>query len=492
MNKFKINRYGEINVFSNSVEYVSPLENFKDIYTNKEKLMEDYQAFSRDFNHDHVFCRITRFNDWGKYISFDYFLQDATMYSEIRNYDFMTQLELFSSLTDVAEFQDQHQVRVLWDLNNFVIAHHKDEKDRVKAVLHNFGDLVVYDDTTPLNGLKRLIILGLTHLQTGDVKPLKSDFIQQDEEVFRFADEVLRAKDIQSIRHSIAARLSQSKEMGAVPVKRAVVSGSGRKPLHYLLMTLAALLVMAGAFFLYQNLSEKTKESEALNQQLKQQQRVNDIFSEYISGDRQQAKKQMASLKYDELNSDKQRAIYLKWLVEDQQYKKALSLDKEAVYLIGPEINQHNQSAIKALVKEQDNDVLNFYLASREGQYDEVIKLRDKVDLKERSIANELVKAYVLTDQMEKMNDVTGNEQLLAVKEYYKPYQQSLEKAQTAYDDKREEIKSLKKLPKKKASQAKAKKQLAQARKELEDLRSQLVEEKTKIATIKVTDLTEK
>ncbi|ULG73233.1 hypothetical protein [Macrococcus brunensis] len=497
MNKFKINRYGEINLFSNSIEYVSPLENFKDIHTNKEKLMEDYQAFSNDFKHNNVFCQITRFNDWGKYISFDYFLQDATMYAAIRNYDFMTQLNLFSSLTDVAEFQEQHQVRVLWDFNNFVIAHHKDDKDRVKAVLHNFGDLVVYDDTTPLNGLKRLIILGLTQLKSGDVKPLKADFIHQDDDVFQFADEVLRAKDIQSIRRSIDTRLGQVKEMGTVPVKKEKNKSPNKSPLRYILMGLAALLLIMAVFFVFHNMSQKSKESEALNQQLKQQQRVNDIFSEYISGDRQQAKKKMSTLNYDDLNSDKQRSIYIKWLVEEEQYDKALSLDKEAAYLIGQDIHKSNQSAITDLAKEKDSDVLKFFVASKEGRYDDVVKLSDKIDLKERSAANELVKAYLLTDQSQKLKEVINKSQkdsqeaenLTTVQKYYQPYEQSLKDATNHYDDKRKEIKALKETLKKKSSNAKAKKQLTQARKELKSIKNNLVEVKAKIADIDVEDI---
>jgi len=486
-----------MNVFSNSIEYVSPLENFKDIHTNKEKLMEDYQAFSNDFKYNNVFCQITRFNDWGKYISFDYFLQDVTMYAAIRDYDFKTQLGLFSSLTDVAEFQEQHRVRVLWDFNNFVIAHHKDDKDRVKAVLHNYGDLVVYDDTTPLNGLKRLIMLGLTQLNSGDIKPIKSDFILQNDDVFQFADEVLRAKDIQSIRHSIDTRIGQVKEMGTMPIKKEKNLSSKKSPLRYILMGLAALLMISAVFFIFQNFSQKTKESEALNQQLKQQQRVNDIFSEYISGDRQHAKKQMSSLNYKDLNSDKQRLIYIKWLVEEEKYDKALSLDKDAAYLIGQDIHKSKQSAIRDLAKAKDNEVLKFYVASKEGRYDDVVKLRDKIDLKERSAVNELVKAYILTDQSKKLKenvdklqqDSQEAENLTTVLKYYQPYEKSLKDATVQYEEKREEINVLKGTLKKKSSNSKATKQLSQARKELKSMKNKMDEAKTKIVDIDVEDI---
>ncbi|TDM04151.1 hypothetical protein [Macrococcus carouselicus] len=529
MNKIKINRLGEINVFNNSVEYVSPLENFRNVHTNQEKLLADYRAFLKQFNHSDVFCHITRLNGRGKYITFDYFLENNEMYSSIRYQNFTRQLELFYSLTEIAEFQQNSHVQILWDLNNFVIAHQKGKKDRIKAILHDFGDLIVFDQTSALEGLKRLVLLGLVKQTSLDGKPQPDDYINPSDEVAQFAEEVMSAESMNTIKASIesrlgkngmtlsevrstqgkSARINQPKLLPTVkiapktitrPVKQ---SGSAPGRLVWLIgFLLIALSVLLAAFFINGNMQEQQKEAEALSRELKQQQKVNNIFTEYISGDKQKAREQMVTLNYHDLKSDMQRDIYIKWLVDGHQYSKALSLDESSAYLIGRKINHDNKEDIEKLAAEEKNEVLDFYLAGKEGHYQKVINLADKVNLKEPSVANAIVRAFVLTgsdnnldsfmDEAEKKFDSGSKEMknITRTYKYYKPYVQSLNDVQAQYDKKEKEIRDLEKaVSNKKTKSKKSSKKLTAAKKEQERLKEKIQDQRSDIKDVKTADI---
>lgn len=565
MKNLKINK-GEFNVFENNIEYVSPLSKFKDINTNKRKLSDDYNKFLKGAFNKEVLCEISHFSERGKFIQFNYDLNNITAYLSIRYLDFERQLNLFKSVVDISDYQGNNNVQILWDMNNFVLVHsnNEQESDKVKAILYSFGDFIVYDDTSALAGLKQLIILGLTTLHSVTTKPNKVDFINKSDEVIRFAEEVINARDINSIRNSIETRLEQfrldreeqermaqelaeerekksrfkkgkstyvepvyisnkeklARELGTTPTtvkkqdkKKEKFTFKGMsdyfldKPIRVIPLVLLAALIMLLPSFIEKNGGGKPGKIDKLNSQLNEQKKINDIFSEYINDQRQKAKQEMATIDYNKLSTEKQKGIYIKWLLEDGKYTKAMSLNKSSAYLVGQMIDKDNKDEIEEVATREDNKVLAFFIASYENRYQEMINLADKVNLKEPAVANEIVKSYILTNQFDELDnyikDVKTNkasnskevQNINNTKNYYQTYIEPLKETKKQVKVKEKEINDLKaKLTvkqkgKKGKKSDKSKAEVNKAQLELKALEQRLSEQESKIEHIQANDI---
>lgn len=569
MKNIKINKLGEFNVFDNNIEYVSPLSNFKDINTNKRKLSDDYNEFLHHTFNNNTLCPISYFSERGKFIQFNYDLDNVTAYSSIRYLDFERQLELFQSVADIADYQGNNNVQILWDMNNFVIAHsdNEDEKDRVKAILYNFSDFIVYDKTSALAGLKQLIILGLTNLYSVTTKPNKVDFINKSDEVIGFAEEVINARDINSIRNSIETRLEQfrldreekermarevaderekksrfkkrkstyvepvyisnkeklARELGTAPTpvktqnkKKEKITFKSMtdyfldKPIRVIPLVLLAAFIMIFPSFIENNGGGKAEKIDKLNAQLNVQKKINDIFSDYINDQRQKAKQEMATIDYNKLTTKKQKDIYIKWLLEDGKYTKAMSLNKNSAYLVGQMINKDNRDEIEKVATREDNNVLAFFLASYDNRYQEMINLANKVDLKELTVTNEIVKSYILTNQFSELDNFIDDvkkkyasnskevQNINNTKNYYQTYIDPLKETKEQIKGKEKEVNDLKAKATAKKSNNKSEKEkkkdntkseLSKVQSELKALEEKLAEQESKIENIQASDI---
>lgn len=506
MKNIKINRLGEFNIYDNTIEYFAPLNNYSNVNLTSEILNNQYENFLQSVNYDDSIFHANEFYERGKYLYFIFNLENTTMYSTIRYLDFEEQLKLFKSFINIAEFQDKNNVQVLWnEMNNFVISHEEND-EKIKAILCEFGDFKVYDQTSSLNGVRRMILLGLTRLKSIIGKPNKTDFINKSDEVIKFAEEIINADSIKSIEISIDTRLEQfeqdrveqeellqekqdkkkfkfKKSQTFIPPKLSnkeklamelgktenVKSDKKKKPLNmknitnYLLekpyRVILLLLALALLFLAVEGISKsagsKGQDEEKIVKELKQEKKVNNILTKYINGNEKEAREDMAVLDYDKLSNKNQKELYIKWLLDDKKYTKAISVNKDSAYLVGEMINKDNKEDIEKIATREKSSVLSFFLASYDKRYQEVINLSNKVDLKNKNVVSNIVKAYILTNQYSELDvfanklkekyDVNSKEirNFNSIKSYYDTYSDPLKETQEKLAKEEDKLKEI-------------------------------------------------
>ena len=187
-----LNKYGEIEVERNEVKYTIPiayteandLEELEQAYLKKGKDLMDNSLYL--FAHDLQMVR-------NRY-TFTFHLDEMKAYHYIRQLQFEEQVYYFQWLIELAKKADD--TPVLWDKNNMLI----DLTDgKIKTFVFGFPNHPLYYTQSTIDGLKEMILLGMTTLHRVMGKPRRIDFIDQREKVIRFAEELLRSKDIEEI-----------------------------------------------------------------------------------------------------------------------------------------------------------------------------------------------------------------------------------------------------------------------------------------------------
>lgn len=207
MSTLKVNHFGEIEVTENDLVYFSPVTEFNNSNVTTDKLKKDYSNFIDKLNYTDFLAPINEFAENGKFVEFHYHQENTAFYHTIRNLDFDKQLNYFRSIIEIAKIQEKNNVQILWQIDNFIISHEeKDEK--VRALLYEFSDdFKVYDNTDALTGMKHLILMGLTKLNSIIGKPNKADFINKSDDVIDFAETVLQSENIDDINTDINNRI---------------------------------------------------------------------------------------------------------------------------------------------------------------------------------------------------------------------------------------------------------------------------------------------
>lgn len=558
MARFQINMLGEIEIIDDEIFYHSPISNFKKADVTAEELKKNYKDIIDKLNYNKCFAHINDIKEDGKYIIFQYTEHNSTSYKSIRKLEFESQLKYFKTLVEIARNQEEKGVKVLWEVNNFILNH--DENDeKVKAILYEFGDMKVYDNTESLDGLKQIIICGLTHLNNFLGKPNKSDFIDKSHEIIKFAEDVLHANSIEGITNIIDANIEriynlkqakleeekiiadkkQKKKLFKIPQKntsKAPVKRSNKdkikselkakedpvkqkkkfsmkgitdwlfeKPLRMLLALLGMFLLLLIVFGSSSIISNSKSNKSNQEQELKQQTKLNEIYREYINGNEKKAKEQMFALKYNDINNKKDKEVYLQWLIDDKKYSKALSYDDSTAYTIGAMINDDNIEDIKNVANSDKSGVLDFFIASYNKDFQTVIELANKVDKNKLNVTNQIVKAYLLTNQEKELKDYIDKikedkgsdskayKNLNDTKQYYdqeiEPYNQAVKDR----NDEKEEVKNKEKEYEKakKDDKEDKKKSLDRARESLESAEEKYKDKYNDILNVKVKDIKE-
>lgn len=512
MSTLKLNRFGEIEIEGNDITYFAPVTNFANPNTKAENLESDYNDFLEKTNYNDLFAQINEFNEKGKYIEFDFHQENTSFYHTIRNIAFEQQLHYFRSLIEIAKLQDKFDVQILWQIENFILSTEEND-EKIRALIYEFSeDMKVYDRTTALQGLKQTILSGLTKLNKVIGKPTKADFINKDQEVIDFAEEVLEASSIDSIELNVQNRIDiieQKREEDKNAKQQAIDEKNKRKKLlprrkkqqelkqespkdqiksslkdkyskdkskkkkdwsikglrqsmfkntKNTIITVVSMLVIV---FLIMLLPSVTNSSSKQEKQKAQEQKVNNkittIYRDYVNGNKDKAHQKMFALDYKKIPKKNDKKIYLKWLVEDQKYTKALDLNKKIAYDIGENINDKNIDQLKKINTNDKYKVLSFYIANHEKDFQTMIEMQNSVDLERKNVANALVQAYVLTNQQSELNKVLKKldkdkgttskayKNMNTAKQYYEDENNDLKDATKERDKAKEDVDKAKK-----------------------------------------------
>lgn len=462
MSTLKLNHFGEIDVTGDDLVYFSPVTEFNNINVEPEKLKQDYSKFLDKLNYNDLLAQINEITSKGKYIEFHYHQENTTFYHTIRNLDFEEQLVYFRSLVEIAKLQEQYNLQILWQIENFVISHEENDK-KVRALLYNFSDdFKIYDNTQALNGLKNILLMGLTKLNNIIGKPNKADFINKKDEVINFAQEVLNSNSVEDIQENINHRIEiieQKKEEELLkkqqeenerknkkkflkkPKKKKKLSEKAKlspkdkikenlkkqyngnsklksnekkkkdfsfkgiknamfSSTRNTIITIVAMLVIVFVVISLPTLGKNNSKEKKLEEQ---QQTINNkltkIYREYINGSKDKAHQKMFALNYKKIPKKEDKQVYLDWLIEDKKYTKALDLNKDVAYTIGENLDKKNIDEVKKINSNDNYKVLTFFIAGYDHKFQTVIENGKYVDLGRKNVANKLAQAYVLSNQ---------------------------------------------------------------------------------------------
>ncbi|MGW8041236.1 hypothetical protein ACWEX2_13520 [Staphylococcus xylosus] len=499
MSTLKLNRFGEIEIEGNDITYFAPVTNFSNQHVRVEDLENDYSKFLEEINYNEVLAQVNQFDVDGKYIKFKYHQESTSGYHTIRNLSFDQQLFYFRSLVEIAKLQDKYSMQVLWKLENFILCTEEND-EKVKALLYQFSDdMKIYDKTKSLDGLKRMILIGLTNLNSIIGKPTRADFVNKDQEVIDFAEDVLESASIDDIESNIQNRIdvieqqkeeerkqaelnndkksrskliplkkkkgelekrspkdqikenlkkeAQQKKTGEKQKKDFSIKGIKNKMFKTTKSTIITIIVMLLVVFLIMLMpniaSNNSKDKEEKAQEQKINNKITSIYREYVNGNESKAHQKMFAIDYKKIPNKKDKKIYLNWLVKDKKYTKALDLNKDVAYTIGENINDDNVDQLKKINANDKYKVLSFYIADQEKDYQTMIEMQNAVDLKRKDVANKLAQSYVLTNQkseLDKLIDKIEKDKGTSSKEY-----KNMNNAKQFYEASNEELEEMKK-----------------------------------------------
>lgn len=243
-----INLIGNFEIEHNTLKYRQPIKEFatseiseiERSIKKRAKELEKYPYYLNPFD-------IQTLNS---FVALYYDVKHFNRFDVIRQLDFKDKLILFTSLIEIMKNKD---VKILWERHNFLLDL---EEREFRVILYETDTLQIHDETDPFEATKNLILMSLTTLNMIYAKPKRTDFIDQDEDIIKFAETILKIDDerdledyIESMRLEYEYMETDNKESSNQPKKKAPVKI--KKP--------------------------KTKKKQTNNQ--KQQQKKNDILS---------------------------------------------------------------------------------------------------------------------------------------------------------------------------------------------------------------------
>lgn len=535
----KINRNGEMEFNQNEVSYFATVSNFKRPTVTAEDLSDSYEKMLDELNYSDSVAHVVNIRAVGKYIYFDYVQNETSSFQTIRSFPFEKQMQFFRSLVDIGKLQKEKGTQILWKTDNFLISH-EEGNERIKAILHSFGDFKVYDNTDEFVGVRKIILSALTKLNNITGKPNRADFINKSDEVISFAEELFTSNDLNDIELVIQAKLDEferqreereeeerlkleeksnkkgkffnkkktklkedtpkrlsSKEYLKQNLNKSVESNSDKpkkkfslanikkwlfsSPLNMGIFIVALLVMFLLVNTIASNSSGKSEDEKQLKQERKVKNETLNVYQEYINGNKKKAHDKFANMKYNELPTKEDKKIYVKWLIEDEKYTRALKLDNDVAYELGNKINKDNIDDIKKINGNNSNKVLTFFIASYDKDFQTQIDLANDVNLKDENVANKLAQAYTLSNQEDEFesfikkqekeldSDDKALKNLHSTKQYYSNEKMEYE------DDKKEMDKAKKEVSEKSKAVDKAKsKDKSKAKDDLKNAREQL------------------
>ncbi|MCJ8223713.1 hypothetical protein [Bacillus paralicheniformis] len=454
-----INRYGEINIVENIGILKMPY-NRLGTDANKQNLSKAYIEGIHKFGMSDLIIYSNDIRDNGNYFEMKYDLKNKRPFIDIRGFNFIQQLTIFSSIIEIGRIESQSGQTILWEKENFLF---DSDTGKIRALLFEFNRFPLYISKNSLDGVKSLLFLALTNLEKIDRKPRRTDFIDQSAKIISFAEKILVANSLDKIEEAVNETLEyelsliqkeeQEKEKNQSKLKKKLFSKRKKAkkdlekidyktqlkqnlasngnlntqqkndnrpftakfadmiltPKGMVVLLIALALMLSGAYVLPQMINDNSAELEAQKQKVFDQ--TMDAYRTYIIGDKEKAYADMDDIGYGNLN-EQDKKVLLKFYLDQGKYTKALDNEPDYAYTIGDKlVSEGNKDDLEKIAIATDNKVLNFDLATINKEYQSVInRVGDLKKINERR-ANEIVKAYYLTNQDTELEDfITSKE----------------------------------------------------------------------------------
>lgn len=449
-----INRYGEFTVTENKGILKTMYQNLDPLIT-VDIIQKNYVDKIEKLGFSSNILVIQHFSKVYDGIEFTYSLKNKLPYIDIRGLQFNEQLVLFKSLISVATLSEKHNTVMLWEKENFLI---DTETDSIKALLFEFEGYPIHFRQDNHNGLKNMILLGLTNLQKITGMPKRINFIDQSDNMIQFANQLLLCKNNeeieylidQSILHEEEIRLTRMSEIEQkrkfkrlrkkednLPLtvdykrlmKQQLVSAGSSKdkvvednrritlkladklmsPKGLIILTVVLGFLVTFVFSILPNMLEgqnKTQTAELV----KIKDKTTNSYRYYVQGNKEKAYAVLDGIGYEKLPTEKDRKVLIQYYIEQDKFTKALTTDKNSAYQIGDHLITKNRiEELKKLEEITKNKVLTFDVATVNREYQAVIQYYPDLTQTNDRRGNELVRAYFLTNQPDELEKLIAS-----------------------------------------------------------------------------------
>lgn len=521
-----LNRFGEMDFKKNEGVFSIPLMRLKS--DEIEILEENYQNRIKELGYADTFVYANHMSLIRDRLQMSFDLSETVDFHHLQQIPFENKLHYFKTMVEIAEVEG-----VLWEKNNFVVDLNE---RRVKALLFDFKGFEIHKNDSALEGLKQILLLSITKLNAILGKPKRADFIEQEEIVIRFAEDLLRANSIDAVTSLIEAyeseieyekakveeerlerlknkKFSQFRSKFNKPKKEPTAeeqmkmklstSTETDKPKKGLLDKITSpkgmigTIVLVGLAILIYSVSmngsqaqdNKTVKLAKQEEEVKQQEKVIEAYRSYINGSEEEINNAYGILEgigYENL-SKKDKAVLIDWLIEQKQFSKAVATDEEASYKVGAYLvtQENGLGELEKLKTSFDkNKVIAFDVASLKNQYQVVLDNKD-IHYNERR-AKKVVEAFAMNNQIDELrpfmdsikdDDRDSYENLLTFNERYSATFSEKRKITDELEELKKEVESLnEQIKSEKDSDAKKKleKQRDENNKEIETINNRI------------------
>lgn len=487
------NKNGTIEVNGNEYRFSQPVEDYR-----TEDTIEIENSYMRKLEFigdDPHYVTAHNVELRNGQVIFEYSLEEIKMFDYLRTLFLKQKIYYYRSLIEIAKRAQNGEVHPLWQKENFVI----DTNDQMmKTLIIEHDEFSIQDNKDPLLALKELIIISLTSMNRVLGKPRRADFLEQNEEVIRFAEKIyLKARTIEEIEEFINAEIYhlelQQKEEEEQQAKKGTfalikekaeskvkkqptskkdkgnqelisklqgnedVSNNGNKSKKSLTKKqkdmrlyggLGAVLVVAIVLnIVLNNANEQASANNEETTEINQEEQIIELYRDSFFEDNATTIEKIEEIGYENLENKEDQAILEQLYIFTGQYDVAFELNPETTSDIAQHM-YHNEEPqvldefVSSLEIEKTPEV-NFYHALAMGNWELAIEEKDNLELDENK-SNLLLTAYF------KQENVTGAEEFISTIEsteamqerliFAQEKQRSINKAQEELNDLQDDL----------------------------------------------------
>ncbi len=408
------NRVGTIEIDQNTFYFLQPLSAFKT--EEMEQIERAYEKQMQQVTGDPTFISAQEISFQSGQVRFEYDLTDLHGFNTLKAMTFEDKLTYYLSLVQLAQ---QSEINVLWQKENFVL---NKEASILHVMVAENNMMPLSNEKDRLSAVKELIIISLTRLNQVYGRPRRTDFLEQSDEVIRFAETIyLRLQSLEEIESYILDVANQVEEQKKAKqqelelakqnqTKWSVTMASLRESLQRLpsytkraqenrakpatggnkKLFVGVAAVLLAAFGLNVVLTQatenaqETESGEATDGELN----LTDVYRAGMLGDTDGVLESLESVDYSELKAaDKE--VLNRLYIEQGEYEKALHHQPELLGSIAEQLSREGD--VEGLEHLQDtidepSDVIEFELAAVEEEWTRIIELRNQVELTDRRV----------------------------------------------------------------------------------------------------------
>ncbi|PEM69292.1 hypothetical protein [Bacillus pseudomycoides] len=448
-----INRYGEIIILGNEGVFKIPYSKLNPSAT-KESLSLAYIQGIEKFGMSELIIYSTELQNDGDYFEMKYDLRNKKPFIDVRAFKFSQQLIIFNSLIELGKMELKTKQHILWEKENFLF---DTQSFNIKALLFGYEGFPLHIKRNYVDGIRTLIFIGLTTLDKISEKPKRSDFIDQSDKVIAFAEAILNSKTLEDIEQAIEKAINEEvttieskeeekekksgkfkkkffgkrkkKEEEKVDykdqLKQSLKSGGnqnqqleednrpmGAKIADKILtpkggiITLCMFAVLGFGAYYYPTLATNNNAELEAKEKQEIKDKTIDSYRSYISGNKEKAYADLDHIGYNNLD-EKDKKVLIDFYLEQGKYTKALKTEPDSAYRIGDKFvkkiskqeKKESKEDFEKIAVASDDKVLKFDLATINKEYQSVINMAGSLKKINERRANEIVKAYYLTNQ---------------------------------------------------------------------------------------------